>query len=147
MNYLIKVSMIVFLFIFISCKKDPNINPIQDIPNCYPVLLNDTTLQKKIFKIEITGLLKADSIEIKSTSVFNILGNHLTKIMINPMLPYTYSELIYGKKNDLISIIIYNQNTTTLFTTKVFFDNSIDVQQTGYTNSTTKTQTTYCYLK
>ena len=75
-----------------------------------------------------------------------MLGNHFFKRYRNPALTLIETDLVVGKVGNDITIIIYNSDTTKSFTSKIFINNTLRIQQVGNTNSITKKHTTNYYF-
>jgi len=75
---------------------------------------------------------------IPDSANFNInlgqaqFGTVYYKTFINPTLTLMDSTNFCGDKNSDIILHVYNQDTTKIYTTKIYVNDSLIVQKTGY---------------
>lgn len=139
------IVFIMIILFFVSCTKDKSIEP-QDSNWCGTVTSDDTLTHKYIFKLQVNGLSSPDSIDFISSKSYNTLGNHYFKRFTNPTLSLLDSGFVFGKTGNGMMIIIYNADTTKSFTSQVFVNNTLRIQQIGHTNSITNKITTKYYF-
>ncbi len=130
-----KLSLITFscLVVFLSsCKKDAAL----------PGPQNQTTVcgtpgwpqgNWKV-KFVVSGLTSPDSANFNINMGKTQFGTHYYKTFINPTLTLSDSVHFCGDKNSDIILEVYNQDTTQTFTTKIYVNDSLVIQQTGYGN-------------
>lgn len=75
---------------------------------------------------------------IPDSANFNInlgqaqFGTVYNRTFINPSLILTDSTIFCGDKNSDIMLHVYNHDTTKIYTTKIFVNDTLQIQQTGY---------------
>lgn len=123
--------------LLISCTKEKSIEPIK-LNWCATTASVDSFFHKGSIKMQVEGNSSPDSVDFMSNGGYTMLGVHYFKRFYNPTLTLKDSALIFSKYGNDLSVIIYNSDTTQIFTSKIFIDNTIHLQKTGHTNSSNK---------
>lgn len=129
------ISVFIPLF-FLACSKDPNIQP-KSVEYCGTSNTALPTL-KYLYKLKVEGVNNADSIVFEGEQINTALGNPYRKTFLSATLPISDSGLFYSKPFNQLSIIIYNNDTTALFSSSIFINNNLRTLKIAHTNSFNK---------
>lgn len=133
---------IIIIFFFVSCTRDKSIEPEKNAWCGTTTVVYDTLFHKNIIKLQVDGFSIPDSVDFMSNTIYTMYGSRYFKRFRNPVLTLTDSSIIIAKYGNDLSIIIYNSDTTKMFISKIFINNTLQIQQTGKTNSISKLFTT-----
>ena len=135
MKYLILNSILAALLM--SCAKDKSVEP-KNLNWCATTISLDSFFHKTSIKMQVEGNSSPDSVDFMSHTAYTIYGSRYFKRFYNPTLTLKDSTLMISQQGADLSIIIYSADTTKIFTSKIFINDSIRLKQTGQTHSGNK---------
>ena len=119
---------LLILSMLTSCKKDVAI-PNKTKTVCGTVGWPQVNCKVKFI---VTGTSIPDSTNFNINGGQAQFGTVYNRTFINPTLALMDSTYFCGDKNSDIILKVYNQDTTKIYTTKIYVNDSLQIQQTGY---------------
>lgn len=124
----IVIYALLILTTLISCKRDTAI-PNRTNTVCGTVGWPQVNCKVKFV---VTGTSIPDSANFNINSGQARFGTVYNRTFINPTLILMDSTNFCGDKNSDILLNVYNHDTTKIYTTKIYVNDSLQIQLTGY---------------
>ncbi len=124
----ITLYIILILTIVTSCKKDVAI-PDKTKTVCGTVGWPQVNCKVKFV---VTGNSIPDSANFNINLGQGQFGTVYNRTFINPSLMLADSTIFCGDKNSDIILNVYNHDTTKIYTTKIYVNDTLQTQKSGY---------------